>query len=222
MLVDARAGVVFTFLNSEISTFDLRTRTFHHTHTFVDVLRRRRRPRALARASLWDSDRRHVSIRCPNLINCFTNWHWSAANSIAYVIGLGYPLDDPEAPNSLVAIDPRDVHRGPNNVTLCKVSIVAKFPGDLGVWMGGSALDDATGTFYAARDATIIAGTRRIRRRQIAEMPPDTDLHAFDVSSGARRRIKMAGGTPVPFPMVSLGGGKLLGCAYDANPFSRA
>ena len=49
MLVDARAGVVFTFLNSEISTFDLRTRTFHHTHTFVDVLRRRRRPRARTR-----------------------------------------------------------------------------------------------------------------------------------------------------------------------------
>ena len=49
MLVDARAGVAFTFLNSEISTFDLHTRTFHHTHTFVDVLRRCRRPRARTR-----------------------------------------------------------------------------------------------------------------------------------------------------------------------------
>ena len=60
-----------------------------------------------------------MPIRCPDLINCFTNWHWSAVNSVAYAVGLGYPLDDPEAPNSLVAIDPRDVHRGPNNVTLC-------------------------------------------------------------------------------------------------------
>ena len=137
---------------------------------------------------------------------CVEEYQWSSKLQKVVAMGFGFPWNASDPVNHLAAIDvyhPKNVS-GVLTADVTPIKVLSDLDINMGQYMDSTSYDDATNKYY-----TVLA-TAQQRNGTIFE---------FDVANGSQRTVMLKGGLSAQFPLVAVGGSRLVAWTMSNNSF---